>query len=296
MTPIGPHGALTPFVQGLAFPEGPRWHEGRLWCSDIADGKVLRIGEDSATEVVVEGLRRPSGLGWLPDGRLLVVEGETRRLLRRDGARWVTHADLSALVSFSLNEMVVDASGRAYVGNWGFDFEAHARPAPTVLVVVEPEGAARVVADGLVFPNGSVITPDGATLLVAETHAGRISAFERRTDGSLHGHRAWATLERAWPDGICLDAEGAVWLASPPTQEVVRVHAGGAIVQRVPTPGDAVACMLGGADRRTLFVLSTRLIERDAPGRPFNGPQRLRELRAGRIDTMRVEVSGAGWP
>jgi sugar lactone lactonase YvrE len=288
--------ALTPFVSGLAFPEGPRWRDGALWCSDIADGKVLRISEQAQVSVVAEGLRRPSGLGWLPDGRLLLVAGEQRQLWRREGEAWALHADLSSLAPASCNDMVVDAQGRAYVGNWGFDYEAGGKPATTVLLSVDPDGQARVVADDLAFPNGTVITADGRTLIVAETFASRLSAFDIGDDGSLSARRVWAATAGASPDGICLDAEGAIWLASPPSGEVIRVLEGGAVTHRIKTGGDAVACMLGGADRRSLFVLSTQLFDKVDGRRRFNGVPRLRELKAGRIDMLRVDVPGAGWP
>ena len=288
--------ALTPFVDDLAFPEGPRWHDGALWCSDIADGKVLRIAASGAVMLIADSLLRPSGLGWLPDGRLLVVAGEQRQLLRRDFDTWDVHADLSSLVPATCNDMVVDARGRAYVGNWGFDYEAGDKPATTVLLCVDPNGHARVVADHLAFPNGSVITPDGRTLIVAETFASRLSAFDIADDGSLSGRRVWAATEGANPDGICLDADGAIWLASPPSSEVIRVLEGGAVTHRIKVASNAVACMLGGSDRRSLFILSTQLFDRVNGRRRFNGAQRLRELRAGRIDTLRVDVPGAGWP
>jgi len=285
--------ALTPLVSGLAFPEGPRWHDGALCCSDIADGKVLRISEQAQVSVIAAGLQRPSGLGWLPDGRLLVVAGEQRQLWRREGDAWALHADLSSLVPATCNDMVVDAQGRAYVGNWGSNYEAGDKPANTVLVCVGPDGHARVVADDLAFPNGSVITPDGRTLIVAETFAGRLSAFDIADDGTLSRRRVWATTDGANPDGICLDADGAIWLASPPSSEVIRVLEGGAVTHRIKTAANAVACMLGGSDRRSLFILSTQLFDRVDGRRRFNGVQRLRELRAGRIDTLRVDVSGA---
>lgn len=288
--------ALTPFVSGLAFPEGPRWHDGALWCSDIADGKVLRISAEAQVSVVAAELQRPSGLGWLPDGRLLVVAGEQRQLWRREGNAWAVHADLSKVVPASCNDMVVDAQGRAYVGNWGFNYEAGDKPANTVLVCVNLDGQARVVADDLAFPNGTVITPDGCTLIVAETFASRLSAFDIADDGSLSGRRVWAATEGSNPDGICLDAEGAIWLASPPSGEVLRVREGGAVTHRIKVAANAVACMLGGADRRSLFILSTQLFDSVNGRRRFNGVERLRELRAGRIDTLRVEVPGAGWP
>ncbi len=193
--------------------------------------------------------------------------------------------------------MVVDGKGRAYVGNWGFNYESGDKPVTTTLVCVSPDGSARAVADQLLFPNGCVITPDGRTLIIAETFAGRLTAFNIADDGALHGRRVWAMPEGGGrPDGICLDADGAIWLASPPTREVLRVREGGEVTHRVAVNGDAVACMLDGADRRTLFILSTQLFDRIEGRRQFNDFRRLRELRAGRIDTLRVDHPGAGWP
>lgn len=288
--------ALTPCVQGLAFPESPRWHDGALWCSDIADGRILRIAADGTVEVVAAGLPGVSGLGWLPDGRLLAVAGVQRALMRRDAGGWQLHADLAALVPADCNDMVVDGRGRAWVGNWGFDFVAGAKPATTVIVRVDPDGRAQVVADQMFFPNGSVVTPDGHTLIVGETYRGQLTAFTMADDGRLQDRRAWATLATAKPDGICLDAEGAIWLASPPTHEVLRVHAGGTITDRVEVPGDVVACMLGGQDRRTLYLLSAPLFAPAGAALRFHDPARLRALRGGRIDCLQVEIPGAGWP
>jgi sugar lactone lactonase YvrE len=288
--------ALTPLVQGLAFPEGPRWHDGALWCADIADGRVLRIGSDGAVDVVVDGIPGVSGLGWLPDGRMLAVAGEQRALLRQASSGWQLHADLAPLVPADCNDMVVDAQGRAWVGNWGFDFLADARPATTVIVRVDPDGRAQAVADGMFFPNGSVVTPDGRTLIVAETYRGQLTAFDIADDGTLSPRRAWAALAEAKPDGICLDAEGAIWLASPPTRQVLRVREGGEITHRVDVPGDAVACMLGGTDRRTLFTLSVPLFAAAGSAHRFNDKATLRAVRGGRIDRMQVDVPGAGWP
>jgi len=296
MTRTIPAEALLGVAQGLAFPEGPRWHDGALWCSDIADGRILRLGRDGAVEVVADGIPGVSGLGWLPDGRLLAVAGAQRALLRLDAAAWHVHADLAPLVPADCNDMVVDGLGRAWVGNWGFDFMAGEKPSTTVIVRVDPDGRALAVADGMFFPNGSVVTPDGRTLIVGETYRGQLTAFDIADDGSLQRRRIWAALADARPDGICLDAEGAIWLASPPTHEVLRVREGGEITDRVAVPGDVVACTLGGADRRTLYTLSAPLFA--PPGAPnrFHDPAMLRSLRGGRIDSLQVEVPGAGWP
>lgn len=271
----------------LAFPESPRWHEGALWFSDFYQQRVLRLGPGGRCETVVEVPGQPSGLGWLPDGRLLVVSMRDRRLLRLDGGKLAEVADLSGLAPFHCNDMVVDAQGRAYIGNFGFDMPARAEPRATNLILVERDGRARVVAEDLMFPNGCVITPDGRTLIVAESYAARLTAFDIAADGSLDRRRTWADIPGSSPDGICLDAEGAVWLASPVRREVLRVREGGEVVQRVLMPGQPVACMLGGADRRTLYILS---------GKVMVTPEQSRALRTGTIHALQVAVAGAGRP
>lgn len=280
--------ALTLLLDQLAFPESPRWHEGALWFSDFYTHKVQRLDSRGRCETVAMVAGQPSGLGWLPDGRLLVVSMTDRRLLRLDGATLTEMADLSTLASIHCNDMVVDAKGRAYVGNFGFDLIARATPRPTDLVLVPPDGPPRVVAQGLMFPNGMVITPDGRTLVVAESFGARLTAFDVAADGSLHQRRVWAALPQGTaPDGICLDGEGAIWLASPSSREVLRVREGGEITHRVPTPGQAVACMLGGPERRTLFVLS---------GKVMVTPEESRGMMSGAIHTLAVQVPGAGRP
>jgi sugar lactone lactonase YvrE len=280
---------LEPFVKGLAFPESPRWHDGALWFSDFYTRRVSRVGADGRMEAVCEVPGQPSGLGWLPDGRLLVVSMNDRRLLRLDGRALTVVADLAAYAGGPCNDMLVDARGRAYIGNFGFDLQARAAFAPTDLVVVMPDGTVRVAAHDMHFPNGTVLTPDGRTLIVAESYGQRLTSFDVADDGSLSGRRVWAQLEGrgVGPDGICLDAEGAIWLASPVSREVLRVREGGEVTDRLATKGQAVACMLGGADRRTLFVLTGRVLTTPA--------QSLAE-RTGAIWTVRVPVAGAGRP
>lgn len=274
-------------LDGLAFAEGPRWHDGRLFFSDMHAGAVLAVDADGRAETIVRVEGDPSGLGWLPDGRMLVVSMRDRRLLRHDPGGLVTLADLSRLASFHCNDMVVDAAGRAYVGNFGFDLHVE-KPAfrKTNLVLVHPDGRAVAVADDLSFPNGTVITPDGRTLVVGESFAARLTAFDIAPDGSLSGRRVFAKLEGAVPDGICLDAEGAIWVASPVSGEVLRVHEGGRVSQRIPVETQAFACMLGGPDRRTLYVCTAAT----------SHPEECQAKRTGRIETVRVEVPGAGLP
>ena len=269
-------------LDGLGFGEGPRWHDGRLWFSDIDMRKVMTVDLNGRAETVVEMPTAPSGLGWLPDGRLLIVSMPDRRLLRLDPNGLVEVSDLSQLASGQCNDMVVDQQGRAYIGNFGFG----SPPAPAEIVLVTPDGDARVVADEMVFPNGTVITPDGRTLVVAETFASRLTAFDVEPDGSLTGRRVWAQLEVANPDGICLDAEGAIWVASPGNQGVVRVREGGEIADRIAVSTWGIACMLGGPHRRTLFVLTAEPWDFQEP------PAR----RRGRIEVVEVDVPGAGFP
>ena len=278
---------LTPFLDKLAFPESPRWHDGALWFSDFYTHRVQRVDMAGHCETVVTVPGQPSGLGWLPDGRLLVVSMTDRRLLRLDGDVLTQVADLSALAPFHCNDMVVDTKGRAYVGNFGFDFVARQTPRSTCLILVQPDGRARVVADDLLFPNGTVITPDGRTLIIGESYASRLSAFDIGDDGSLSGRRVWAALDGATPDGISLDAEGAIWLASPTSREVLRVREGGEVTHRVATPGQAVACMLGGPDGCTLFVLTTKVML---------APEQSLQTLPGAIHTLSVAVPAAGMP
>lgn len=280
---------LASFVKGLAFPEAPRWHAGALWLSDFYQRRVLRVAPGGTVETVAEVAGQPSGLGWLPDGRLLVVSMNDRRLLRQDGDRLVEAADLSDLAAWPCNDMLVDSAGRAYVGSFGFDLQARAPFAATSLLLVTPDGRVQVAARDLHFPNGTVLTPDGRTLIVAESYGQRLTAFDVAAAGSLGRRRVWAQLEGkgVGPDGICLDAQGAIWLASPVSREVLRVREGGAVLDRIPTEGQAVACMLDGEDRRTLFVLT---------GRVLVTPRQSLAERSGAIWATRVEVPGVGLP
>jgi sugar lactone lactonase YvrE len=270
-------------AEGLAFGEAPRWYDGKLWWSDMHAGQVSRLVNGTA-ETVCQVPNRPSGLGWLPDGRMLVVSMSDKRVLRREmDGTLVTHADLGALVPRRLNDMVVDREGRAYVGNFGFELDQAEEQRPTVLVCVEPDGAARVVADDLLFPNGAVLAEGGRVLVVAETFAARLSAFDVDTHGNLSRRRVWAQLpERAVPDGICLDSQGAIWVASPTTNECLRLQEGGAVLDRVPADRGVYACALGGPDRRTLYLCTARSHDPVRQAREHNG----------RIESVDVEVAG----
>jgi sugar lactone lactonase YvrE len=272
MLPAMNDPALRPFVSGLAFPEAPRWHDGALWFSDFYLQRVQRADANGEVRTVVELDDQPSGLGWLPDGTLLVVAMKQRRLLRLEGGALRLHADLAPFTPWTCNDMLVDAQGRAYVGNFGFDLHARAPFAPTALLLVQPDGAVRVAAEDLHFPNGMVLADDGRTLVVAESYGKRLTAFDVRADGSLHGRREWARFEEKGvaPDGICIDAEGAVWLASPVSREVLRVREGGAITRRLRTEEQAVACALDEAGK-TLYVCTGKVMVTPEQSRAAKG-------------------------
>ena len=276
---------LPVLVGGVGFGEGPRWHEGRLWFSDFHQRAVSSVGDDGVRRVELELDEAPSGLGWLPDGRLLVVAMESRRVLRIETDRSVvTHAELSAIATGNCNDMVVASDGTAYVGNFGFDLTTGEPRRAAALAHITPAGEVSVAADGLEFPNGTVITPDGDTLIVGETMARRVTAFTVADDGSLHDRRVWAELGDVLPDGCTLDAEGAIWFADAGSATLVRVREGGEVVDRVEVGQRAFACALGGDDGCTLFVVCA-----DGMGDPADAP-------TGTIRTHRVDVPHAGLP
>jgi sugar lactone lactonase YvrE len=278
---------LKTLLDGLAFPEGPRWRDGRLWFSDMHANEVVAMSPDGARETVFSAEGPVSGLGWLPDGRMLVVSMEDRRLLRieRDG-RAVTHADLSGIATGNCNDMVVDAAGRAYVGNFGEGYPAGPIQ-PTRMARADPDGRVVEAAADLVFPNGTVIMPDGRTMIVGETFAARMTAFDIAPDGALSNRRVWAPLPQgAVPDGCCLDAEGRIWVASPTSNDVIRLAEGGTVLERITADRGVYACMLGGPDRQTLYLLTCA----------SSNPAECRADRTGRIEAVRVDVPGAGLP
>ena len=280
---------MTPeiLLDGLCFVEGPRWHEGRLWLSDMHAHQVLAVSADGQVETIVEVPNWPSGLGWLPNGDLLVVSMTDRCLLRYDGTNLTTHADLSHLASFHCNDMVVASCGRAYVGNFGFDLQARAEFRTAQLICVEPDGSARIVADDLRFPNGSVITPDGKTLIVGETFGSRLTAFDILPDGSLDNRRVWASLpDGAVPDGICLDAGNGIWSASPASNECIRQTEGGEVTHRIAVEQGAFACMLGGDKGDTLFILTSG----------SSDSQECPQQRSARVETFLAPFPHAGLP
>jgi sugar lactone lactonase YvrE len=273
-------------LDGLMFTEGPRWHDGKLFFSDMQAHKVMSVDLEGKAQTIVEVPTWPSGLGWLPDGRMLIVSMTDRKLLRLDPDGLKTHADLDTLASFYCNDMVVDGKGRAYVGNFGYDLLSGEPQKPAELILVNPDGSARVAADGFDFPNGTVISPDGKTLVVGESMGHRLTAFNIQSDGSLTNRRPFADLGEAVPDGIALDAEGAIWVASPMSKELLRVRDGGAVAERLKFDTMPIACALGGPDRRTLFMLTSDSIN----------PDECRAKKASKIWIKEVAVAGAGWP
>ncbi len=280
--------ALRTLLGGLAFGEAPRWRDGRLYFSDMHAHEVVAMTPDGARETIIESPTAVSGLGWLPDGRMLIVSMDDMKLMRREtDGRLVEHADLSSVATFNPNDMVVDAEGRAYVGNFGFPLYPRGETKPARMARVDPDGSVHEAAGELIFPNGTVITPDGKTLVVGETFASRMTAFDIAADGVLSNRRLWAQLpDRAVPDGCCLDAEGAIWVASPSTNEVIRLHEGGQVSERVDTGRGAFACMLGGDDRKTLFVMVS----------DGSDPDTARAKRTASVVAVEVEVPGAGLP
>jgi sugar lactone lactonase YvrE len=273
-------------LSGLAYVESPRWHDDRLWFAHWGAGEVVAVDVDGVREVVGSG---PPGLGWsigwLPDGRLLVTgEGLMRR--EPDGTM-LQHADLSAL-SDDWNEIVVDGRGNIYV-NGRCDFGPGEGDPPGIIALVTPDGSVRQVADAIAFPNGMIVTPDNSTLIVAESFAGRLTAFDIAADGSLSNRRPWAQLGDGVPDGICIDAEGAVWYGDVPNQRCVRVREGGEVLQTVELDRGCFACALGGPDGRTLFILAAE----------WRGIEKLDQAlaaRTGRVLTIPAPLPGAGWP
>ncbi len=278
-----------PLLTGLAFPESPRWHDGRLWVADWGAHQVVAVDASGKAEVVTEVASFPFSIDWLPDGRLLAVSARDRRLLRREpNGALVTHAELSSLSERPWNEIVVDGKGNIYLNNIGFEFPG-ADFAPGTIAVVTPDGSAHQVADGVAFPNGMVVTPDNSTLVVAESYGNVLTAFTIAADGNLSGQRVWAHLGDGVPDGICIDTEGAIWYADVPHQRCVRVREGGEVVQTIEFDRGCFACMLGGADGRTLYIVANQ----------WSGSARMamsKPARAGEVVAVEVDVPRAGWP
>lgn len=288
-------------AEDFSYLECPRWHQGQLWVSDFYTHQVVAIDGKGRIERMAQIPQQPSGLGFLPDGRALIVSMRDRRVLRREhSGELVLHADLMHLAPWHLNDMVVDATGRAYVGNFGWDLMAGDAAKATVLIRVEPDGQASIAADGLMFPNGTAITPDGRTMIISESFAGHLTAFDIARDGSLSRRRVWARLgdaptdlhgeipaSVAIPDGLCLDAEGAIWFADAIRHCVIRVAEGGRELERISTGALGVyACMLGGEDGRTLYLCAA----------PSFMESECVNTRDAKVLAARVRVPHAGWP
>ena len=276
---------------GLSFGESLRWHGDRLWLADWGAQEVVAVDREGRTEVMarVDFPAFPMCFDWLPDGRLLIVAARDGRLLRQEAdGSLVTHADLSGLAEpgHPWNEIVVDGRGNAYLNNQGFDFPG-GQFATGMIALLKPDGSARPVADGIAFPNGMAITPDNSTLIVAESYGQKLTAFQIAADGSLSQPRLWADLGDGVPDGICIDAEGAVWYADVPNQQCVRVREGGQVLQTLHLDRGCFSCALGGPARTTLFMVSTQ----------WRGTDRMTDgSRTGQLLTTQAQIAGVGWP
>jgi sugar lactone lactonase YvrE len=278
---------LQVLLSDLVFPESPRWADGRLWVSDWGAHEVIAVDLEGKTEVIARAPSFPMCIDRLPDGRLLIVSASDGLLLRRepDGSL-VTHAELTGLADHKWNDIVVDGRGNAYVNNIGFDFPG-GEFAPGILALITPDGSARQVADGVAFPNGMAVTADNSTLILAESYGNKLTAFEIEADGNLSKRRVWADLDGGVPDGICLDAENAVWYGDVPNKRCVRVREGGEVLQTIELDRGCFACTLGGADMRTLFLIAIE----------WSGPANIADQsRMGQVLTAPAPAPGVGWP
>ncbi|RWC65774.1 MAG: SMP-30/gluconolactonase/LRE family protein [Mesorhizobium sp.] len=285
--------ALHPLPQrliatGLAFGESPRWHDGRLWVCNWGTGEIIAVDEGGKSEVMLTiPAVLPYSIDWLPDGRLLVIAGREGLLLRQEAdGSLVTHADLRSLSKSPWNEIVVDGRGNIYVNGGGPAPAAGEHFGPGTIVLITPEGTIGQVADSIAFANGMAVTPDNKTLIIAESHASRLTGFDIAADGTLSNRRVWAALD-GYPDGICLDAEGAAWYADVPNKHCVRVREGGDVLQTVTADRGCFACMLGGADRKTLFITA-------AEWRGFE--HMVSDARTGQVLGIKAPAPGVGWP
>jgi sugar lactone lactonase YvrE len=275
-------------LAGLAMGESPRWHDGRLWFSDWGTLEVVAVDLKGERETMARLASAPFSIDWLPDGRLLIVSARERRLMRREpDGTLVTFVDLAGISERPWNEIVVDGRGNVYLNNIGFDFPG-AEYAPGLLALVSPDGSASQVADGVAFPNGMAITPDNETLILAESYGNRLTAYDIARDGTLSSPRTWADLGGDHPDGICLDAEGAVWYADVGARHCVRVREGGKVFQTIELDRGCFACMLGGPDGTTLFVIATDYSD---PAALMSG-----QTRTGLVVTAPAPAPRAGWP
>ena len=276
-------------LTGLAIGESPRWHENRLWFSNWGTQEIVAVDLNGKSEVMARvPTTIPFCIDWLPDGRLLVVSGrEGLLLLQEPDGSLVTHADLRGLTDRGWNEIVVDGRGNAYINGGGFDLMAGEQFAPGIIALVTPDGLVRQVADGIAFPNGMCVSPDNTTLIIAESYAARLTAFDIDADGSLSNRRVWAPIPNAAPDGICMDAELAVWYGDVPNKRCVRVREGGEVLQTVNLDRGCFACMLGGVNKQTLFMLAAE----------WHGiANMVDQPRTGQVLTIEAPAPGVGWP
>jgi sugar lactone lactonase YvrE len=272
---------------GIVLGESPRWRDGRLWFADWVAREIAAVDPDGDAEVVVEGAGvLPICFDWLPDGRMLIVSGREGMLLRREHDGTVApYVDLTELAPPPWNDIVVDGRGNAYVGNTGFDFP-EGEFAPGILALVRPDGSARKVAGDVALPNGIAVTADNSTLILAESYGGRLTAFDVGDDGSLGGRRVWADLGEGVPDGICLDAEGAAWYGDVPNRRCVRVREGGEVLETIELDRGCFACMLGGADGATLFMVAA----------DWQGSTSMDGAPTGQVIATAARAPHAGWP
>ena len=273
-------------MTGIAFGESPRWHDGRLWFSDWVAQEILAVDPQGNSEVIVRVPfpSIPMCIDFLPDGCLLVISSHEKLLLRREAdGSLTTHTDLRNFSHFGFNEIVVDGRGNIYINGGGFNLMAGEKFALGIIALITPNGSARQVADGIAFPNGMIVTPDNSTLIIAESYGKKLTAFDIESDGSLSNRRVWADLVDGVPDGLCLDAENAIWYADVPNKRCVRVREGGEVLQTINLDRGCFSCALGGADMRTLFMVATE----------WRGPQHMTEkLRTGQILTTEARVPG----
>jgi carbohydrate kinase (thermoresistant glucokinase family) len=270
----------TTLADGLMFPEAPRWFDGQLWFTDQHARRVLRLQPDGSLIEVIQTPDLPGGLGWLPDGTALVVQMTERSVCRIVNGQLEDYADLSELASFHCNDMLVDTRGRTWVGNFGYDLHGGKPVKPAEIILIPPDGSPRFVAQDVIFPNGMAITADGNTLIVAETFAARITAFNISADGQLSKPKLWADLNGACPDGLCLNPDGTLWVAAPNINQVLHIRKGGEIVSRVITRGRPYACTLGGNNGEQLYITSSET----------DDPEEAKIQRSGRIELMVVEA------
>ncbi|PWT90739.1 MAG: gluconolaconase [Blastocatellia bacterium] len=278
---------LKTLLTGLGFGESPRWHKGRLWFSNWGRQEIVAVDRKSNSEVMVRlpFASFPFSIAWLPNGSLLILSTSDRPLMRQESnGTLVPHADLSELPAQTWNEIVVDGRGNAYVNGGAM---GGANPASGIIALVASDGSVRQVAEGLAFPNGMAVTPDNSTLILAESFGKRLTAFDIASSGNLSNRRVWADLKDGAPDGITADAEGAVWYADVPNKRCVRVRQGGEILQTVNVDRGCFACMLGGTDRKTLFIMAAE----------WHGFEKMMEgLGTGQVLTIKAPATGVGWP